>query len=210
MRSAAVLVLALIVGSPAIAQEPRAGIVQPNVWPSPRPQAAPAQATPLLTVDQERLFSDSAFGRRAMEDLEESSRALATENRRIESELVVEERGLTDLRNALSAEAFRERARDFDQRVVRIRQEQDGKARELARRSEEERKRLLQAALPILAALVAERGAMAVLDIRAVLIASNQIDITDDAIARLDATLGTGGEPADTAPEAPKSAPPRP
>ncbi|OWJ78861.1 OmpH family outer membrane protein [Haematobacter genomosp. 1] len=186
-RPIACLISAALWGGGAAGQEAVPAPPVPNVWPVPHPAAA---VTPLLTVDQERLFAESAFGKAAQRALEDESRALAAENRRIETELVEEERALTDLRKTLPADDFRKRAQAFDEKVVRIRQEQDAKSRDLGRRTDEDRKRLLQAAVPILAQLVAERGAVAVLDVRAVLIASSQIDITDDAITRLDTVLG--------------------
>lgn len=186
-------------GGGAAGQEAVPAPLVPNVWPVPHP---PAAVTPILTVDQERLFSDSAFGKAGQQALENESRALAAENRRIETELVGEERALTDLRNTLPVDDFRKRAQAFDEKVVRIRQEQDAKSRELGRRTEEDRKRLLQTAVPILAQLVAERGAVAVLDVRAVLIASSQIDITDDAITRLDKVLGEDNDAAGAPPAA--------
>lgn len=193
------LISAMLWGGGAAGQEAVPAPLVPNVWPVPHP---PAAVTPILTVDQERLFSDSAFGKAAQQALENESRALAAENRRIETELVGEERALTDLRNTLPVDDFRKRAQAFDEKVVRIRQEQDAKSRELGRRTEEDRKRLLQTAVPILAQLVAERGAVAVLDVRAVLIASSQIDITDDAITRLDKVLGEDNDAAGVPPAA--------
>ena len=193
------LISAMLWGGGAAGQEAVPAPLVPNVWPVPHP---PAAVTPILTVDQERLFSDSAFGKAAQQALENESRALAAENRRIETELVGEERALTDLRNTLPVDDFRKRAQAFDEKVVRIRQEQDAKSRELGRRTEEDRKRLLQTAVPILAQLVAERGAGAVLDVRAVLIASSQIDITDDAITRLDKVLGEDNDAAGVPPAA--------
>jgi len=193
------LISAMLWGGGAAGQEAVPAPLVPNVWPVPHP---PAAVTPILTVDQERLFSDSAFGKAGQQALENESRALAAENRRIETELVGEERALTDLRNTLPVDDFRKRAQAFDEKVVRIRQEQDAKSRELGRRTEEDRKRLLQTAVPILAQLVAERGAVAVLDVRAVLIASSQIDITDDAITRLDKVLGEDNDAAGVPPAA--------
>lgn len=205
-RLIACLISAALCGGNAVAQDLAPALPTPNVWPVPHPAAA---VTPLLTVDQERLFAESAFGKSAQKALEDESRALATENRRIENELVDEERSLTELRRTLPADDFRKRAQAFDQKVVRIRQEQDAKSRDLGRRTDEDRKRLAKAVGPILLQLVGERGAVAVLDIRAVLVASSQIDITDEAIARLDAILGNDSDADGSSPaaEAPASAP---
>jgi Skp family chaperone for outer membrane proteins len=50
----------------------------------------------------------------------------------------------------------------------------------------------LEVARPILAEVMAARGAVAIIDRRAVLIGFENIDITDEAIARLDAAVDEG------------------
>ena len=157
--------------------------------------AAPAQqAVPVVTLDQDRLFVESLYGQRVAREIEEAGEELATENRRIEAELIAEERALTERRAELPPEEFRPLADAFDEKVTRLRQEQDAKARALQRRSEVERRAFLQQAIPVLSRLVAERGALVILDDRAVLLAAESIDITDEAIAEVDALLGDGAD----------------
>lgn len=173
--------------------------------------AAPAQErvvvpSPVLTVDQDELFERSAFGRRVARELEADSTALAAENRRIEAELAEEERSLTERRPGMDAAEFRTLAAEFDARVVAIRREQDQKARELSRRPEEARVQFFRAAVPILTELVRERGAVAILDSRAVLLSADLIDITDEALRRIDAELGEDGAAAAPSP-APATSP---
>lgn len=154
-------------------------------------QALPAPA-PILVVDQDDLFSRSAFGRQLRAELEEASRALSAENRQLEAELTAEERALTDRRGAMPVEEFRQLAADFDAKVVRIRTEREARGRELNRRVDQARKQFLQAALPVLEQVVTEAGAVTMLDSRMVLLSSQAINVTDLVIARLDATLGDG------------------
>ncbi len=148
--------------------------------------------SPVLTIDQEALFERSAFGRRAQAEFETASSALAAENRRIEAELEAEERQLTEERPGMDPAAFRELAASFDARVVEIRRTQDQKARDLGRLPEEARQEFFRAAIPTLTELVRERGAVAILDSRAVILSAEAIDITEDAIRRIDAELGDG------------------
>ncbi len=146
----------------------------------------------VVTLDQERVYTGSLFGQRVAAELAATSRALASENRRIEAELTAEEKELTDRRASLTTEEFRPLAEAFDARVVGLRQSQDEKARALQRRDEAERQAFLRAALPILRDLIRDLGAVAILDSRAVLFADQRIDITDRAIARIDAGIGLG------------------
>lgn len=190
---AAGLVAAALAGSAAGQGEapslvPAQGRTPFPEFPLARPQS------PLLTLDQERLFAESAFGRRVAAEIEAASRTLAQENRAIEAELQAEERALTERRPELPAEEFRALADAFDAKAVGFRRAQDAKARALQRRDEAERQAFLRAALPILADLVAELGAVALLDDRAVLLSSEAIDVTDRAIDRIDAEIGEGAE----------------
>lgn len=149
-------------------------------------QEAPA---PLLTLDQDRFFIESDFGRAALDRERADTAALEQENKLIESELVAEEQALTDQRASLSAEEFTARATAFDEKVERIRAEQDAKAQALVAKRDAERKDFLQLAGPILGELLGERNATAIIDKGLVIVALSAIDITDAAIAKLNATL---------------------
>lgn len=174
--------------------------------------ATAGQTSPILTLERERLFSGSRFGQRVNAQIEEASRALAAENRQIEADLTAEERSLTDRRASLPPEEFRTLANAFDAKVEGIRRTQDAKARALARTREEEQQKFLQAAVPILGQMTADLGAFAILDRGAVILSFDVIDITDEAIARIDAELGDGSaadaSPAPAAPGAPAETPP--
>jgi len=170
-----------------------AALVALMVWATPAAaQLAPGPDGEVRTLDQERLFQDSRFGQRVAEELDAASRELAAENRRIESELADEERELSEKRGELEPSEFRELADEFDARVTEIRRTQEEKSRAISRRGEAEQQRFFEAALPILGELLEEHGVAAILDDRAVILSSPRFDITDEAIARLDATLGAG------------------
>lgn len=157
--------------------------------------------TPILVIDFEKVFSESAFGRRVNAEIEQSGRAIATDNRRIEAELTEEERQLTDLRPTLAPDDFRKLADAFDEKVQRLRDEQDAKARTLGASTEEARRRFLTVAQPVLEGLLREAGAALILERRTVLVAADAIDITDRAISRIDAQIGDG------APDSPDAQP---
>jgi len=143
--------------------------------------------SPVLTLDQERLFNETDLADQVSAEFERRSEALAAENRRIEAELEAEELALTEKRAEMAPDAFRELADAFDAKVQRIREEQDAKARELQRLGERGRQDFLRRITPILAAIVRERGAFIVLDRRSVFLSADQIDITEEAIRRINA-----------------------
>lgn len=160
------------------------------------PAAAPAQeaGTGIVIVDQERMFQQSLYGQRILQEIDRRSEALAAENREIESELVAEERALTGLRATLDTEEFRLRAATFDEKVTRIRASQDAKARALSRVQEEARQEFVRLVEPILSQLLDGIGASILLDRRVVLSARPEADITDRAIARIDDAIGPGDD----------------
>lgn len=148
----------------------------------------------ILTVAPEALYTRSDFGKRIANEIEAESLAIAADNRRIEAELTTEERELTVLRDTLPVEDFRARAAAFDEKVQRLRREQDERARVVGTRNEEARRALLTAAQPILLQLMVESGAVAVLDRRVVLLSVDSVDITEQAILRVNAEFGDGTE----------------
>lgn len=144
----------------------------------------------ILTISSERMFAESAFGRRVAREIESQSEVLATENRRIEVELTAEEKDLTDSRPDMAPDDFRALADAFDAKVQDIRRRQDAKARALVQFQEDEQVRFLQAARPVLVELMRESGAGAILERSSVFLSANAIDITELAITRLNEVLG--------------------
>lgn len=186
---ALVIALCLAVGGPALAQE------------------SPLIRSPILSLDQDRMFAASDFGRRFDAALQADGARLEIENRRIESELEAEEKDLTQRRPAMSPEAFRALADAFDTKVQRIRTEQTAKARALAQRTEEAQRQFIAAARPVLEQLMIDAGAVVIIDPRSVVMSRSAIDVTDEAIRRINDSIGDGTDravPPQEAPGAPK------
>lgn len=169
--------------------------------PEPRGAFEPGRLqSPVLTVDTERLFVESAWGRRLVAEIQAETEALNIENRRLEAELTDEEQSLTQRRPLMPVEEFRAAAEAFDIRVQAIRVEQDAKQRDLQQRLGQEREGFLNAATPILARLMLESGAAVMMDRRSVILSAGAVDVTDAAIEAIDATIGDGTALDDDAP----------
>lgn len=138
----------------------------------------------VLTLDQEALFQGSDYGRLTMVQFDSEAAALAVEHRRIEAELEREERALTQRRSLLSPSEFSNLANAFDARVVEIRAQQDAKTRELAVWLEGRRAKFFADMLPVLADVLAETGAVAILQKDVVLIGLSKVDVTALTILR--------------------------
>jgi Skp family chaperone for outer membrane proteins len=152
-------------------------------------QAQETSVAPILTLDQDRFFLESDFGRAALERERSETAELEQENKRIEDDLIAEEQALTEQRKTLSPEEFAAKADAFDAKVERIRTEQDAKARALTESRDKDRQAFLQAAIPVLGALLGEKRATAIFDKGQVIVALSVIDITDEAIAKVNEAL---------------------
>jgi Skp family chaperone for outer membrane proteins len=175
-------------------------------------QVAPAVTsgfqTPVLTINQQRFFEESQFGRSSLSALEAESRALQAEIRKVESDLEIEERVLTERRATLSPSQFQPLASAFDDKVEKIRASWAEKDRDLKRQREQDQQKFFESAVPVLAQLMQEMGAVMLIEQSSVILSLDRVDITQTAIARIDAQLtkpSAAAEPdpaAQTAPDA--------
>jgi len=108
----------------------------------------------------------------------------------------------------MEVEAFRAEAEAFDAKVQRIRSEQDAKEQALSDSVEQGRTEFLNAATPVLAGLMIDSGAAVILQRRDVFLSASLVDITDEAIAAIDAQLGEGDGTSGPL-DAPRTAPPQ-
>lgn len=167
----------------------------PPADPVPETQVDPVPGSPglvqaqILVVDPEALFAGSEVGQRLNASLDQAAQQLAAENREIEDQLSAEERDLTDKRASLSPEEFRILADEFDQRVTEKRNTQAQKADLLDRMRADNRVKFLRLIVPVLATMMQEAGALVILNRSDVLLSATSIDITDAAIARINADL---------------------
>lgn len=153
--------------------------------------------SPVLTIDSERLFRESAFGERVTREIEAQSEQLAAENREIEAALEAEERDLTEKRAQMEPAKFRVLADAFDEKVQRTRAEQAAKNRTLNEVLDLERDRFLSAAAPVLEQLMRNSDAAVILERRRVFVSSSAIEVTDQAISLLNEAIGSGLSEAD-------------
>lgn len=146
----------------------------------------------LLTIQPDRLFSESLFGKRVAQEIEAEGAVLTAENRTIEADLRAEEQELTQRRSSMDAEAFRTLADAFDRKVQETRSTQDQKLRDISMMGETARREFFATSLPILEGIMRETGAGAILDHATVFLSADVVDITDLAIDRIDKVLGDG------------------
>lgn len=158
------------------------------------PAAAQQGAPQVLIIDSERLFVETQYGRRIQSDLAAQAAELQAENDRIVESLTQEERSLTLRRADMTPEEFRAEAEAFDAKVQDVRRVRDAKNVDLQVANAEARARFEERVQGIVANIMLERGAALVLEQRNVVLSVRAANITDDAIAQIDAQLGDGSE----------------
>lgn len=156
------------------------------------PVSAQQSGPSVLIIDSERVFFETAYGRRLTEELAAQAAALQAENDKIVAELTQEERSLTLRRPTMSLEEFRAEAEAFDTKVQEVRRARDAKNVDLQVANAEARSQFEERVQAVLANLMFERGAVVVLEQRNVVLSVRTANITEDAIARIDRELGDG------------------
>ena len=171
--------------------------------PAPLYAQTPAPAAQVLTLDQDRLYAESLYGKALEARAIAANQALAAENRKIEQDLAAEEADLTQKRPTMAAAAFQPLADAFDAKVEQVRTDQAAKIEAMKAQREEGRKAFFQATVPVLAELMQQIGAFAILNRSAVVLAFDSIDVTDRAVKALDEKLGDGSAQGATGPRLP-------
>lgn len=150
--------------------------------------------SPVLVVDFDRLFSESDFGIAVSRDFSMRGADLATENRKIESELIEEEKSIAAQRPTMPQTKFRALADSFDAKVQSTRTAQINKATIISQSTEKSRSEFLGFAKPALEEIMVETGAAVILERASVFLSNSAVDITDDAIQRVNLLTQTSDQ----------------
>jgi len=143
----------------------------------------------LLVVSRRRILEETVAGRALREAESAASAAFQTRVEDAKRALEARESELARLRGSLSREEFRRQTEAFDNAVRSTRRETQRQAALMQKAFRAAHERLVAALDPILAALLADHGADAVLDAEQVLAARAAADVTEEAIARFDAQV---------------------
>jgi len=161
---------------------------------SARAQQLGVVQSDVLVIDIERLLAETAYGQKLQKGIEADRDALIARNERVASELEAEEKALTELRATTPPEEFREMADAFDTKVTQLRRESERLSRELERRRDLAPVQFMRVVQPVLGDILNEADAVALLDVRSVILRAEVADVTDIAISRIDARIGEGPE----------------
>jgi Skp family chaperone for outer membrane proteins len=146
----------------------------------------------ILVLDPDRLYIETLMGQRIAADLQAERDQLIAHNRKVEAELGAEEKALTELRATKNAVEFRALADEFDAKVQEMRRASERAVRDHERNRERAPILFMRAIEPVLADLLEDANGAVIMDQRSVLLRSDVIDVTDVAISRVDAAIGSG------------------
>jgi Skp family chaperone for outer membrane proteins len=144
----------------------------------------------IYTVDMTKLLKLTDPGRKIISENNNSRKRLQKENDTLESELLFEEKTLSNLRKTLAVEEFRERAIAFDERVIAIRKEQARKEKILNDEIRKQEAIFFKAIYPLLYAILTDRGGVILLDQTNVVLWDSSVDITTHAIDIINRDFG--------------------
>ena len=136
----------------------------------------------MLFLNQNKLYSESVFGKKLEFIFKELTSKLVKENQQLTKELEAEEKKLTEDRGDLPKDEFRVLAEKFNLKVEKVRQEQRQKSDLLKKSLEDERKYFFKVVYPLLLNFVEDKGAYGILDSSLFIVANKNLDITDQLI----------------------------
>lgn len=147
------------------------------------------RGTPVLIVDMQRIKSDTSAGRDMLAKQTEIRRRIQAGLAERRERLRDEEKRLAEEREKLEPEAFREQVRAFEQQVFANREFSERESRRLQLILSRASALLKERATAVLAGIMREREAEVLLDSTQIILSVNSLDITDEAILRLDEVL---------------------
>ena len=147
-----------------------------------------ARADGILLIDRQKVLSESAPAQRLRAAEQERRIALRAELDEIQDGLEAEEAEISDLRGTADAATFEARVKAFDTHVRDARRRSQAMGEALQAEFERARQRLVAALSPVLLALLEKYDADVIVDVRSVLAARPGLDVTNEAIFRLNAT----------------------
>lgn len=146
--------------------------------------------TAVYTIDMSKLIKQTKIGKKIILEDNISRQKLQSENERLEAELLLEEKELSEIREILTADEFRLKAQEFDKKVTIIRTEQGQKEQDLIVENRKNESEFFKKIYPLLYGLLLERGGSILIDQSNAVLWDSSVDLTIDAINLIDRVLG--------------------
>jgi Skp family chaperone for outer membrane proteins len=162
-----------------------------SVWFSPPAKAVadPLPPTVAAVVDYQRVLQQAAASKSIAEQMDVRRKAYHEEIEQQQQSLIEAERELSKQRSVLSQEAVNAKQKELEEEVQPLRSLTEKRRQQLQQVSADAVSKVEVALFEVLTNLAEERGLNVILPTSQVLFFSRQIDLTDEVLAQLDATL---------------------
>jgi outer membrane protein len=143
----------------------------------------------VAVIDYQRILHDSAAARSIREQIEARRKAYQDEINKQEQRLHEADKEVAKQRSLLTAEAFAEKRRQYEQDVAEVQKMVQERRRDLDSVSAAALNEVKKALIEVVTGLAEERGFNVVLPSSNVLFFARKIDLTDEVLSQLDARL---------------------
>ena len=157
--------------------------------PAARAQDDPLPPATVAVIDYQRVMSEAKAARSIRAQVEARHLTYQDEIAAEEQRLLEEDGALARQRSVLSSEAFAEKRKAFEADVTRVQRFVQERRQQLDDVSAMSLGEVREAVIRVVGELAEARGFNLVLPSAGVLMFSPQLDITDEVLARLDASL---------------------
>ena len=158
---------------------------------APHPAGAEDRLPPTVAavIDYQRILRDAKAARAIREQVEARRKQYQDEIAKEEQRLHEVDRNLAAQRNVLTPEAFAEQRRSFETEVAAVQRMAQERRRQLDQVAAAALNEVRSAMIQVVGELADTRGFNLVLPTSGLLLFAPEIDLTDEAMARLDAKL---------------------
>jgi Skp family chaperone for outer membrane proteins len=152
-------------------------------------RAQPLPPAVIAVIDYQRILRDSAAARSIRDQVEARRNAYQEEINKQEQRLHEADKEVAKQRSLLTAEAFAEKRRQYEQDVAQVQKMVQDRRRELDSVSAGALNEVKKALIAVVTGIADERGFNIVLPTSDVLFFARKIDLTDEVLAKLDESL---------------------
>lgn len=153
--------------------------------------APAAQGTVIIVVDLQRILREAAAVQALQQQVSAAREAFQAEIRQREEDLRRLDQELARERPSLSPEVYDERRQALADQLAALQSDIQERRRQLDQALNEGMRQVQSGLLPILQQLTEERGADIMLAKTSIVLARPELEVTDEALARLNAKLPT-------------------
>jgi len=157
--------------------------------PASAQESAKAKPAVILIVNTEQLFAQSKVGQSIRKQVQAQAEALQKENDKKGKEMEAEAKKLSDQRALLSQDEFKKKVEALQKKDREIQESVQEKSQALQIGAQQARAKVQAALRPIFVDLMKERGGTVLLDQSVVLAGGVDLDITQEALKRLNEKL---------------------